>query len=269
VKHSKDDLGIGRSIKQSWTKKALPLIGLALFAPLFTAPVFAARPLTTDDAYTVEKGEFQLESGFDFTRQDNHDKEWSPSMTWSYGLFERMDMGIGSTYLFVNPAEGKNENGFGDTDLKIKYRLIDEEGWMPFFAISGNLKMPTASESKGLGSGKTDFGVNAIVTKTLSEKLSLHLNLGHTFVGEDGANNEFNYSLAGQFALTNRWALVGEIAGGNNFNGCRKDDSFSGLLGTQYLIREGIVWDAGVEIGMNKAAPDFRLTTGLTILFKP
>jgi hypothetical protein len=29
---------------------------------------------------------------------------------------------------------------------------------------------------------------------------------------------------------------------------------------------EGI---AGVEIGMSRAAPDFRVTTGLTFLFKP
>ena len=30
-------------------------------------------------------------------------------MTLTYGLFERMDMGVGSAYLFVDPAEGKNE----------------------------------------------------------------------------------------------------------------------------------------------------------------
>jgi hypothetical protein len=55
----------------------------------------------------------------------------------------------------------------------------------------------------------------------------------------------------------------------NHFNGRKGDDPFSGLLGTQYLITESIVWDAGVEIGMNKAAPNFRITTGLTLLFKP
>jgi len=43
----------------------------------------------------------------------------------------------------------------------------------------------------------------------------------------------------------------------------------SGLLGIQYAVTDSIVWDAGVEIGMNKAAPDFRLTIALTLLFKP
>jgi hypothetical protein len=236
---------------------------------LFSSPAFAARPLTTDDAYTVEKGKFQLEAGVDFARQDNHDKEFGPTMTLTYGLFERMDMGVGSAYLFVNPAEGKNEDGFGDTALKIKYRLVDQKEWIPSFAVSGTLKIPTASESRGLGSGKTDFNINTIFTWNLTKRLQLHANLGYTFMGEHGAGNEFNYSAAAQFTLSDKWALVGEIVGVNNFNGRKNDDPFSGLVGIQHMFSDNLVWDAGVEIGMNRAAPDFRITTGLTVFFKP
>jgi hypothetical protein len=214
---------------------------------LFLSSVFAARPLTTDDAGTVEKGKFQFETGFDFTRQDNHDREISPSLTISYGLLEKMDTGIGNGYLIVRPKEGENEKGLGDTELKLKYRLLDERGWMPSFAVTGNLKIPTASESKGLGSGKTDFGINTIVTKNLSKRWVIHLNFGYTFLGEHEVNDEFNYSAAAQFILSDKWALVGEIVGVNNFNGRKGDDLISGLLGTYYLISENVVWDAGVE----------------------
>ncbi len=230
---------------------------------------FAGRPLTTDDAYTVEKGKFQVETGFDFISQDDHDKESAATMTLTYGVFERMDMGVGSAYLFVNPADGEKENGFGDTALKIKYRLVDQKDWIPSFAISGTLIIPTASESRGLGSGKTDFNINTIFTWNLSKRWQLYANAGYTFIGEHGADNEFNYSTAGQFLLSDKWALVGEIVGVNNFNGRKGDDPISGLLGVQYLITESIVWDAGVDIGMNKAAPDFRITTGLTLFLKP
>lgn len=252
-------------------KKSLFCIGLVLpsLLLLFTSSTFAARPLTTEDTGTVEKGIFQLETGFDFARQENHDKELGPSMTLTYGMFERMDMGIGSGYLFVRPAEGERENGFADTEIKVKYRFMDEKGVLPSFAVIGKVKIPTASESKDLGSGKTDFGMIAIFQKNLSKRLTLYLNFGYTFIGEHRANNEFNYSIAGQFALSDKWALVGEIVGVNNFNGRKGDDPLSGLLGTQYLITDSIIWDAGVEIGMNKSAPDFRITTGLTLLFKP
>jgi cobalt/nickel transport protein len=43
----------------------------------------------------------------------------------------------------------------------------------------------------------------------------------------------------------------------------------SSPFGTYYLITDNIVWDAGIETGMSKAAPDFRFTMGLTLLFKP
>ena len=60
----------------------------------------------------------------------------------------------------------------------------------------------------------------------------------------------------------------GEIIGVNNFNGRKGDDPISGFLGPYCLISENVVWDAGVEIGMNKAAPDFRLTTGVDAVFQ-
>ncbi len=147
--------------------------------------------------------------------------------------------------------------------------MIDEKDWRPAFAITGTLKIPTANESKGLGSGEADFGINAIATKNLSKRLALHLNLGYTLIGEDHVDNALNYSLASQFILSDKWALVGEIVGVNNMNRRHGDDPLSGLIGAYYLITDKIIWDAGLEIGINKAAPDFRFTTGLTLLFKP
>jgi hypothetical protein len=237
---------------------------------LFSRVVFAARPLTTDDAGTVEKRKFQVETGFDFIRQDNHDKEYFPSLTLTYGLLERMDIGVGSAYLFVNPVEGKKVNGFSDTPLKVKYRFLDQKDWIPSFAASGTFKIPTASKSKGIGSGKVDFNINTIFQWNLSERWQLYTNLGYTFIGEHQVKNEFNYSIAGQFALSDKWALVGEVFGLNNFNSNKRDDAISGLVGIQYiLLTDKLVLDAGVEVGMNKAAPDFRFTTGVTFFFKP
>jgi hypothetical protein len=258
--------------KSHRNKKSLFCIGLVLsFFLLFSASsAFAARPLTTEDAYTVKEGEFQVEAGFDFTRQDNHDKEYFPYSTLTYGLFERMDIGIRSGYLFIDPAEGKKVNGYNDTPLRVKYRFFDQKDWIPSSAVSGTLITPTASKSKGLGSGKVDFIISTIFTWNLSKRWQLNTNLGYTFTGENHVNDELNYSIAGQFLLSDKWALVGEIVGVNNFNGNKRDDPISGLVGIQYiLIRDRLVLDAGVEMGMNKAAPDFRITTGFTLFFKP
>jgi hypothetical protein len=251
-------------------KSSLFLISVASLVLFFHVPhLFAARPLTTDDAWTVERGQFQLELGFDATRQDNHDRELGPSLTLSYGLSDRMDLGVGSGYLFIHPTEDKKKNGLSDTEVKLKYRLMDERDLRPALAVTGTLKIPTASESKGLGSGQTDFGMNAIVTKNLGKRFALHLNLGYTFIGEDKVYNELNYCIGTQVILSQRWAMVGEIVGANNLNGRKGDDPLYGLIGACCLITDKMIWDAGLEIGMGKAAPDFRFTTGITYLFKP
>jgi len=236
---------------------------------LFPSVTQGMRPLSTDDAGTVEKGKIQCEIGLDVTREDNHDQEIAPSLTVSYGLLERMDIGIGSAYLFIRPKEGKKEKGLGDTELKLKYRLFDEKDLFPGLAFTGKVKIPTASDSKGLGSGKVDFSINTILIKNLSKRWVLHLNLGYTWIGEHGVNNEFSYSVAAQFILSDKWGLVGEMVGVNNFDGRRGNDPVSGLIGVYYLISDHVIWDMGLEIGMNKAASDFRLTTGLTLLIKP
>jgi cobalt/nickel transport protein len=262
-------LGLGKSLKRSPWKKGPPLI-LFLLLPLFpSTSLYAGRPLTTDDAWTVEKGKFQVESGLDVSRQDNHDRELKPSLTSTYGLLERMDLGVGSGYLFFHPKEGRNEDGIADTEVKLKYRFMDETGLGPALAAAGILKIPTASKSKALGSGKADFRINTILTKNFSKRLALHLNLGYAFLGEKGADDELNYSLACQLILTEKWVLVGEILGINNFNGHTRDDPLSGLIGAYYAISDNLVFDAALEIGINRAAPDFRVTTGVTLYFKP
>lgn len=247
------------------------LLFLVLLIPLiqliYLPPSLAGRPLTTDDAWTVEKGKFQLELGLDATRQDNNDREYNPSITLSYGLSEKADLGLGIGYVFVQPEEGEKEHGLADTEMKLKYRWMDEKDWIPALATAAKLKIPTASESKGLGSGRPDLGINFIATKNFSKRLVLHLNFGYTFIGNGESDKELNYSLAAQFVLTEKWALVGEIFGANNLNGSGGDDPFSGLLGTYYLITDRLIWDVGTEIGTNSAAPDYRLTTGITLLF--
>jgi hypothetical protein len=115
-----------------------------------------------------------------------------------------------------------------------------------------------------------DFNINTIFTWNLSKRFQLYTNLGYTFIGDNQENDELNFSIAGQFVLSEKWALVSEIFGVNNFNGNKRDDPISGLVGIQYtLIPDILVLDAGVELGMNKAAPDFRVTTGFTFFFKP
>jgi len=142
-------LGVGKLIQKIPTKKVMLFICFSSLISFSSIPAYAARPLTTDDAWTVEKGEFQLELGFDALRQDNHDREYSPSLNLiTYGLLERMDLGIGSGYVFSHPKEGERENGMADTEIKLKYRWIDEKIGDPLSLSQAYLKFPPPANQK-------------------------------------------------------------------------------------------------------------------------
>jgi hypothetical protein len=257
-----------RSFYRLWVRLCF-FLSLVLIVFFFSVSAFAARPLTTDDTCTVAKGKVQLETGFDLVRQSNLNYTFSPSVVLTYGVLESMDLGIGGRYLFRYPEEDKGVNGLGDLELKLKYRVLNEKEWLPSLAIAGRLVIPTASESKGLGSGKVDFNINVILTRTLSKTVAIDFNVGYTVIGEGGVDNAFNGSVAARFAMSDQWAVVGEVATVNNVNGRRSDDLRSALLGTQYQITPNTIWDAGMEVGRTQGAQYFRLTTGLTLLFQP
>jgi cobalt/nickel transport protein len=76
-------LGLGKLLRRSSGKKGLSLLLFSLSFPFYATSLYAARPLTTDDAWTVERGKFQVEMGLDFLREDNHDREFNPSLTFT------------------------------------------------------------------------------------------------------------------------------------------------------------------------------------------
>jgi len=61
--------GIGKLMRKTPTKKALLLMFFSCLISFSSITTYAARPLTTDDAWTAERGKFQLELGFDAVRQ--------------------------------------------------------------------------------------------------------------------------------------------------------------------------------------------------------
>ena len=83
--------------------------------------------------------------------------------------------------------------GLGDVVLRGRYYAIDERGWIPTIAIRAHVKMPTASEEHGLGTGRPDEGVGVEITRTIGRGLVAMVDGGYTIIG-DRAGDEFNNS---------------------------------------------------------------------------
>ncbi len=92
------------------------------------------------------------------------------------------------------------EDSFTDSVVYVKYRIWGEGNYYPAFTLKPQVKIPTADEKKGLGSGKTDSGLTAVFSKSFVD-VNLHFNIGYTLIGEKGATDELNLGLAGEYEV--------------------------------------------------------------------
>ena len=76
------------------------------------------------------------------------------------------------------------ESGLGDIVASVNYNVLDQldtSGWI--VDLNGRIKFGTASDSKGLGSGKTDYAVGVNVDKYFGAPY-ISVGLGYKWLGE-------------------------------------------------------------------------------------
>ena len=227
----------------------------------------AGRPLSTDDAGTVEPGHLEVEVGWEYAKQPNDDKENSIAVAMTTGLiWDCVDFGIEAPYLFLNPDSGDNADGFGDVEARIKWRFLKETDSFPALAATIGIKSTTGDEDKGLGSGEIDVPINFIATKGF-DLLTLNANLGYNFIGEpkgEDVSDTVSYGIAAEYAFTDIFCVVGEVVGEMQTEDTDEDNPAEILVGATYELSFGTVIDAGIGFGLTDSSPDIKITAGLT-----
>ena len=74
--------------------------------------------------------------------------------------------------------------GLGDIIVRGRYYVLDERAWFPTIALRAHVKVPTASEEKGLGTGRPDEGVGVEVSRTIGRGLMAMVDAGYTVIGD-------------------------------------------------------------------------------------
>jgi hypothetical protein len=75
----------------------------------------------------------------------------------------------------------KTESGLGDISATAIYNVLDTAEWL--VDLTGRVKLPTGSESKGLSNGETDYAIQANVDKYFGA-FNLSAGLGYRWLGE-------------------------------------------------------------------------------------
>jgi hypothetical protein len=188
----------------------------------------------------------------------------------SYGVAKDVDLIVGIPYVEysvkVDGATVADEGGLSDSVVEVKWRFFEKDGFA--LALKPGASIPTGDSTKGLGTGKTDYGVFLIASKEL-DPLTFLVNLGYVR-NENIADEQvgiWRVSAAAMYKATEQVTIVANIRQETNTDKNADKDRACALAGVIYAVSESFDLDFGVKAGLNKAEPDVTYLAGFALRF--
>jgi Putative MetA-pathway of phenol degradation len=249
---------------------ALAIIGLVGL----TDTSYAGRPLVTEDAYPVERGDVEVEAGIELETTTNSYSLTAP-FSFGFGVTDWLELAIKPSVLYQDDQEASPRRAAGVGDL-----VLGAKALLPFrpfdldLALVPSLKIPTASESRGLGTGKVDAGLVFVMSKKFTDTRQLDFNVGYTTLGKDSdvqLQDQLFIGLAGATSIPGlaeeRLQVVAEVFGTTAEQDGGPGD-IQGHMGVRYLVVESLILDAAIGRSFTAHPPvEFFATIGLTWTF--
>jgi hypothetical protein len=129
--------------------------------------------------------------------------------------------------------------------------------------LEANLKLPTASESKGLGTGGLDAGIAAELGRTV-DKHYFYGRLGYIIVGEpsgESFDNPFLYEAGTGFEASPELYLNLSLEGRTAIDD-GVDNPLEAVVSGTYDIEPGLSLNGYFLVGLSDGSPDFGLGVG-------
>ncbi len=243
----------------------LAVIATFLFQITVNTPVaWAGPPFRADDPETVGHQQWEVDVASQIVKDKDKISGTAPQVEVNYGLLQDVDLHLILPLFYVNPKEGSTHYGFGDIELGIKYRFVQEKDWLPMVGTFPLLELPTGNEKKGLGSGHvrafiplwlqkswgpwTTYGgggywinpgsgnkdywfIGWVGQRDLSEKISLGGELFYTAPQRVGQSGETGFNVGGFLNFTEQHHLL--FSAGRDIHGPNR---FLMYLGYQLTI---------------------------------
>ncbi len=218
-------------------------------------------------AYTLAKGK----TSFSLFR-DNYDRNPKGidfsihGLSFGYGATDRLEVfanlgiqnrtkvhypgepGYYAELPFAGDADPSSwQTGFGDIKVGAKYKFLDDyyRNDAVGLALKGVIKLPTADENKGLGTGKAAFAADLILSKSLNRGADLHASIGYEMGGSpsdlDIGGGAFRWGVGINAPSCKMFALQAELTG-KSYSGGDYDQTSTAdfIVGPVFWIRNGI-----------------------------
>ena len=241
--------------------------GMGAVMLLAVAPrCFAPPPLVTGDVPTADKGRYQWYTGMRFQKSVTGElARLLPFSELVYGLTDRQELTLEAAGL-----NKKGQHGLNDITLGTKYVFYKETARAPGLAGSFELKLPTGSESRGLGTGEFDYDLRLRAQKTWGWFTAIG-NVGYTIVSDHeyggvttSTKNVLLLAFAQEYQVAQRTKLLSEIY----FVGREEpgdDNRLAANIGFKQKLRDDLTFHGAIGKSVregNRGGPDWRVYIG-------
>lgn len=220
------------------------------------------RPDTTESAYSVERGHWQVETEVASGELDGGEwEEWvGMEMNWKYGVGEDVDVQVVVPFVTVVRGDGV---GVGDVTVRVKRNVLGNDGGRVAVALMPYVVVPTGG---GLGAGGVEGGliVPVAVGGVWGWETGAMVELGVVRGEGGGSRGEVLVSATAGHELTETSGYFLEVVG---VFGGEDGVEVYGNAGVTWEVRRDWVLDAGVRVGLTAAAVDFSPFAGISVRF--
>jgi outer membrane putative beta-barrel porin/alpha-amylase len=214
---------------------------------------YAGPPYFTDDPEPVDFHHWETYIASQYLHANATVSATLPHVELNYGAAPNLQLHIIAPMAF-NQASGQNaQYGYGDTELGVKYRFVQEGKNTPMVGVFPLVEIPTGDASKGLGSGQTQFFLPVWLQKGFGDWQTYG---GGGYWRNPGAGNRDYWFLGWQVQkqVTKSWSVGGEVF--HTTPSTVGGDSRTGFnVGTIYDLDEGhhLLFSVGKDIAGSHA----------------
>lgn len=134
----------------------------------------------------------------------------APHFESNYGVADNIQLHVITPYAFSRSPTGQTQRGYGDTELGVKYRLIQESDNTPMVGMFPIALAATGNSSIGLGNGRSQLYLPVWLQKSWGQWTS-YGGGGYWINREAGARNNWFWGWQVQRQLNDQWIIGAEL----------------------------------------------------------
>ena len=151
IDKARSKVNLSRAHRQSEMWKIIFILIFQI--AISTLVAWAGPPFLTDDPEAVGYRHWEVYVASQMVKNKGGLSGTAPHFEVDYGLLSNVDLHAILPLVYSNPDEGATHYGFGDIEIGVNYRFVQESDHLPMVATFPLVGMPTGNHSKGLGAG--------------------------------------------------------------------------------------------------------------------